>query len=167
LQLLPAGVPATRVKIEKDPYVSMYGPTHLPNPRTPHLFPTPIPTRDPAAPPPLFFRNRRRRICLAGAGAVGGGGQARRRCSAGWTTEAGTRRTSAVGISLHPVAGRRLHGTLARQRPTPPGRPAVFSFVYSLTLLTVPLESDRIPELIMIHPLRPFFLLFTHTFILV
>jgi hypothetical protein len=55
LQPLPAGIPATRVKIEKGPYVSMYGPTHLPNPRTSPVFPTPIPTRDPAVPSPLFF----------------------------------------------------------------------------------------------------------------
>jgi hypothetical protein len=117
----------------------------------------PVPNPTPGRPSPSrFIRNRRRRICLAGAGAVGGGGQVRRWCSAGRTANAGTRDTAHLGswhllapggrsavypTRLRPFLARRLHGTLARQRLTPPSRPVVISFIYSLTLLTVPLES--------------------------
>jgi hypothetical protein len=70
-------------------------------------------------------------------------------------------RSAVYSSHLRPFLARRLHGTLARQRLTPPGCPAVISFIYSLTLLTISLESDRIPELIMIHPSRPFPLVHT------
>jgi hypothetical protein len=58
-------------------------------------------------------------------------------------------RSAVCPSRLRPFLAQRLHGTLTRQRLTPQGRPAVISFIYSLSL-------------IMIHPSRPFFLLFTH-----
>jgi hypothetical protein len=170
----------------------MYGPTHLPNPRTPPLFPIPIPTcsqPDTRPPLPLSFYTKQAathlpRWCWSGGWRRSGsavvlcrpdGERGHAGHGAPWQLASPRARWPVCGLPhasspLPRSAPPRHAGVAALDAPKSSCRHQFYLFSDTahcsigkpLTLLTVPLESDHIPELIMIHPSRPFFLLFTH-----
>jgi hypothetical protein len=122
LQCLPAGIPTTRIKIKKSPYVSIFGPSSQPINQTLDLSkpnPTFVPTRSPLT-PSHFSRT--------GGGASGAHLLRRRQLQA----RRGTRRSSVLRISSRSwSAGRPSLGAGAARSPAsracdaPAGRPSL------------------------------------------